>query len=304
MVDMTAKVIPLPISFPQKRISVVVVSYYTGAALFECLQAVLADTDVYELILVDNGNPESTRNRLWNFAEKRARIRILQGHGNVGFGRACNFGAKIAKGDYILFLNPDAIIEKGAALKMAEQGESLRRPWILGGFLQTVHGKEQRGSRRRALTPWSAFASFTPLHKLPGMKSIHMRERSRSDTFQDVPIVSGACMMMDRQSFEELGGFDEGYFLHVEDIDICRRAALADGQVHSLSTAKVMHYGSTSQVRIQKVEFEKFKGFVRYFWNYSPKLWAKALLIIATPFMFIAIMGRAWWLALSAVWRG
>lgn len=304
MVDMTAKIIPLPVRFPKQRISVVVVSYYTGAALFECLQAVLADPDIYELILVDNGNPETTRERLWNFAKKCARIRVLQGQGNVGFGRACNYGAKIAKGDCILFLNPDAIIEKGAALKMVDKGEKLRSPWVLGGDLQTVYGTEQRGSRRRALTPWSALVSFTPLHKLPGLKSIHMDEGDGSVVAQDVPTVSGACMMMDRQSFEELGGFDERYFLHVEDIDLCRRAELAGGQIHSLPSAKVMHYGSTSQVHIQKIEFEKFKGFVRYFWNYSTKWWAIVLLILATPFMFVAIMGRAWWLALSAVWRG
>ena len=304
MVDMTAKIIPLPISFPKKRISVVVVSYYTGAALFECLQAVLADPDVFELILVDNGNPETTRARLWSFAKSRARIRVLQGQGNVGFGRACNYGARLAKGDFILFLNPDAIIEKGAVLKMAERGETLRRPWVLGGFLQTINGTEQRGSRRRALTPLSAVISFTPLHKLPWFQSIHMGSDERPNEPQNVPIVSGACLMMDRESFDQLGGFDENYFLHVEDIDLCRRAGLAGGQVYSLPDAKVMHYGSTSQVRIQKVEFEKFKGFVRYFWSFSSKLWAKILLILAVPFMFAAIMGRAWWLALRSVWSG
>ena len=304
MVDMTAKIIPLPISFPKKRVSVVVVSYYTGAALFECLQAILADPDVFELILVDNGNPQTTRLRLWNFAKKRNRIRLLQGQGNVGFGRACNFGAKIAKGDYILFLNPDAIIDKGAAQRMANEGDNLRRPWVLGAYLQTPLGTEQRGTRRRELTPMSAFVSFTPLHKIPGLDSIHITDNSDSKHPQDVPVVSGACMMMDRQSFDTLGGFDEGYFLHVEDIDLCRRAEMAGGQVRSLPTAKVMHYGSTSEVRIQKVEFEKFKGFVRYFWNYSEKWWAKILLIMSVPFMFVAILGRAWWLALRSVWRG
>jgi len=301
---MTAKIIPLPISIPKKRISVVVVSYYTGAALFECLQAVLADPDVFELILVDNGNPKSTRERLWSFAKQRNRIRLLQGQGNVGFGRACNFGARVAKGDYVLFLNPDAIIEKGAALKMAEEGEKLRSPWVLGGYLQTVQGTEQRGSRRRALTPFSAFVSFTPLHKLPGLNSIHINDPNSSELPQDVPVVSGACMMMDKKSFDELGGFDERYFLHVEDIDLCRRAGIAGGQVRSLPSAKVMHYGSTSEVRIQKVEFEKFKGFVRYFWSYSSKWWAKILLIFSVPFMFAAIMGRAWWLAFRSVWHG
>ena len=72
---------------------------------------------------------------------------------------------------------------------------------------------------------------------------------------------------MDRESFDRIGGFDPAYFLHVEDIEICRRVRIEGGDVYSVPDAKVMHYGSTSQARIQMVEFEKFKGFVRYFWS-------------------------------------
>jgi GT2 family glycosyltransferase len=301
---MTAKIIPLPVSFPQVRISVVMVSFHTGAALFESVQSVLADPDIFEVILVDNGNPVPTRNRLWNTAKNENRFRLLQGHGNVGFGRGCNYGAKIAKGDYLLFLNPDAVIEKGAAMKLVRCGEKLKCPWIVGGHLQTIDGREQRGSRRNELTPLSALISFTPVHKFTKLQSIHLENNPLPDIPSAVPIVSGACMMMDRESFGELGGFDESYFLHVEDIDICRRARSSGGQVFTVPNARTMHYGSTSQVRIQKVEYEKFKGFVRYFWNYSQKWWAKLALICATPFMFLAIMGRAWWIALRSVWRG
>jgi GT2 family glycosyltransferase len=301
---MIAKVIPLPLTFPGKRISVIMVSYFTGAALFESLSAVLADEDIMEIILVDNGNSIAARRNLWKLAKQTPRLRILQGQGNVGFGRACNFGAKLAKGDFLLFLNPDAVTRSGTAMRLAEWGENLKRPWITGGFLQTEDGEEQRGTRRNALTPISAIVSFTPLHKLPGLNSIHLDNQPTPSKPTAVSIVSGACMMTDRESFDQLRGFDERYFLHVEDIDICRRARVAGGEVYSLPDAKVMHYGSTSQVRIQKVEFEKFKGFVRYFADYSSKWWSKILLILAVPFMFVGIMGRAWWIALRAVWRG
>lgn len=304
VVDMTARIIQLPVSFPKKRISVVMVSYHTGAALFEALSAIVADSDILEVIVVDNGNTITARRRMSEFAKTVKKLRILQGHGNVGFGRACNYGARIAKGDYLLFLNPDAVSRKGAAMLMADCGEHLKRPWITGGFLQTEDGKEQRGTRRGNLTPMSAVVSFSPLYKLPGLKSIHMENQECPSAPTEVPVVSGACLMTDRESFEQLGGFDENYFLHVEDIDICRRAVLAGGEVYSVPDAKVMHYGSTSQVRIQKVEYEKFRGFVRYFSTYSSKWWAKILFYAAVPFMFLAIMGRAWWLALRTVWRG
>ena len=301
---MTAKILPLPVSFPKKRISSIMVSFHTGAALFEAIQSVLNDPDILELIVVDNGNPISTRQRLCEISIQNSKLRILQGHGNVGFGRGCNYGASVAKGDYLLFLNPDAVIERGAAMKLADCGEQLDRPWITGGFLQTINGIEQRGARRHELTPISAVVSFSPLHRLPGLQSIHQENQHCPEDPTPVSTVSGACMMMDRESFSQISGFDPAYFLHVEDIDICRRARQSGGQVYTVPNAKIMHYGSTSEVRIQKVEFEKFKGFVRYFWNYSPKWWAKLALICATPLMFLAIMGRAWWLAFRAVWRG
>lgn len=301
---MTAEIIPLPTRTPKKRISVVMVSYHTGAPLWEAMQAVLADDDILELILVDNANSPAVRKRIWEFAKDRPRLRLVQGQRNVGFGRACNYGARLAKGEYILFLNPDAVILKGSAMAMADCGENLQQPWITGGFLETISGHEQRGARRDKLTPLNAFVSFTPLHKIPGFKSIHLEHTPRPTEPVAMPTVSGACMMMDRGSFEKLSGFDPRYFLHVEDIEICARVRKEGGDVFFVPSAKVMHYGSTSDARVQNVEYEKLKGFLRYFWDYSPKWWARLMVIATAPFMSLAIMGRAWWLAIRAVWRG
>jgi len=299
---MTTNVVPLPVHFIKKRISVIMVSFFTGASLMEAVAAVLADQDIFELVIVDNGNTVSARERLWALANQQRRVRIVQGHGNVGFGRGCNYGAKIAKGDYFLFLNPDAVIENGAAMAMADCGERLTKPWITGGFLQTEHGTEQRGSRRDVFTPISALVSFTSLHKFPNFQSVHLENQKLPIGPTAMPVVSGACMMTDRKSFEILGGFDEHYFLHVEDIDICRRAAQMGGEVYFVPNAKVMHYGSTSKARLLGVEGNKLTGFLRYFWRYSSKIWAKCLLILAAPFMALVIMGRALWLSVRNPW--
>jgi len=299
---MTANVIALPVSYPKKRISVVMVSYYTGPSLMESVPAVLMDPDILELIIIDNGSIASARQRLWELTKNESRVRIVQGHGNIGFGRACNYGAELSKGDYILFLNPDAVTEKGTAMRMADCGENLKLPWVVGGNLQTVNGVEQRGARRSELTPISAVVSFTPLHKLPGFQSIHLEKTPLPEKPVEMPIVSGACMMINRESFNMLGGFDDRYFLHVEDIDICRRARLSGGDVFFVPNAKVMHYGSTSRTRIVKVERNKLRGFIRYFWEYTSHWWSKTLLVFSIPFMYLAIMGRAWWIFLRKPW--
>jgi len=266
--------------------------------LQEAVRAVMNDRDISELIIVDNGNTELARQRLSEFVMKHDRIRLMQGHGNIGFARGCNYGARQTSGDYILFLNPDAVIENGTARKLADAGENLAMPWVAGGLLRDIFGKEQRGGRRGELTPMSAFINFTPLHKLSAIRSIHRESEPLPDGPASMPVVSGACLMTDRQSFESLNGFDENYFLHVEDIDICRRARKSGGTVVFVPEAPVMHYGSTSLARQQDVEWWKLHGFIRYFWTYSSKWWAKALALVAVPFMAVAIMGRAWFMAI------
>ncbi len=215
-----SNVVALPVAVANKSISVVMVSYMTGPALLEAVTAVMSDPDIHELIIVDNGNIPASRIRLSELAASYDRIRLLQGHGNIGFSKGCNYGAELATGHYLLFLNPDAVIARGSARKMAQAGEGLKTPWITGGYLRDQFGKEQKGARRGALTPWSAFVSFTGLHILPGIKSIHRHHEAVPSSPSPVEVTSGACMMMDRASFDALGGFDANYFLHVEDIDI------------------------------------------------------------------------------------
>lgn len=286
----------LPQAKTLPSISVIMVSYYTGPALLEAINAVLRDKTIAELIIVDNGNSDQMRKSVSDYVVTSNRVRLLQGHGNIGFGRGCNYGAQLARSDYLFFLNPDAVIQEGTALTMARAGRNLNTPWIMGAMLRTADGVEQRGARRGAVTPLSAFASFTGLTRL-GLPGINRHTTPLPKELVPMPTISGAALMMDRESFDALGGFDERYFLHVEDIDLCRRARLADGEVYFHPNAVVMHYGATSKARLQTVEREKLKGFIRYFWNYSDALWAKALCAIAIPFMALAIMGRAWVLA-------
>jgi GT2 family glycosyltransferase len=164
--------------------------------------------------------------------------------------------------------------------------------------LRDVHGREQRGGRRGALTPLSALISFTPLHTLPFLSSIHKEDEPLPIKPAAYPTVSGACLMVDRVSFDILGGFDEDFFLHVEDIDLCRRAREKGGEVYFVPKATVMHYGSTSEVRRQKVEWEKLKGFKIYFAKHSKTIIGKTLTYAAWPLMAAAIMGRAWYLVI------
>lgn len=301
---MPANVLAFPANVAKIRISVIMVSYRTGPALFEAITAAMEDQDVFELILVDNGNDIETRRKLSEWSARYARLRIIQGQGNIGFSKANNLGAGFALGEYLLFLNPDAIVREGTARQLAACGKGLQKPWITGAMLRLSNGHEQRGARRELLTPWSAVTSFTPLHKLPFFRSIHREKDPLPSGPAAMPVVSGACMMMDRISFDQVGGFDEDYFLHVEDIDLCRRAAEAGGEVYFVPTAEVVHYGSTSRVRRQTVEWEKTKGFIIYFRKHAKNGFEKLCVCLVSPFIIAAIMGRAWWLVIRSAILG
>ena len=80
----------------------------------ESIRAVQRDPDIEELIVIDNGNAPIDRPRLFEVASRSDNVRIIQGHGNIGFSRACNYGAALAKGDYLHFVNPDAVLRVGA----------------------------------------------------------------------------------------------------------------------------------------------------------------------------------------------
>ena len=301
---MTAQILPLRVPDIKPRISVIMVSFMTGPALLEAISAVIDDREIFELIIVDNGNTYAARQKLSDLVTEHDKIRMLQSHGNIGFAKGCNYGARMARGSHFLFLNPDAIIAPGTAMELAEYGDQLDSPWIIGGRLKDVNGNEQRGSRRGELTPKSALVSFTPLHKLSFFRSLHWENEPLPDEPIEVPVISGACLMMSRACFDLTGGFDEDYFLHVEDIELCHRVRRLGGKVMFHPHADVLHYGSTSAARRQDIEFAKFRGFYRYFKGYSEKRWAKFLTMLAMPFMFVAVMGRAWYLVMRKAFLG
>ncbi len=282
------------IARPRPSVAAVIVSWRTGPLLFKCVEAALSAPDIDEVILVDNGNPRETRARLITTAAARKDFRIVWGQGNVGFSKGCNLGARHARSERLLFLNPDAVIEPGAALRLAEAGESAPRPWIAGGRVLGADGREQRGARRGALTLWSAFVEFAGLTALGGVHSafrtIHYQDDPTPELPSRVSAVSGACLMMRADDFRAIGGFDERYFLHVEDVDLCRTAREHGGAVVFTPQAVVVHEGSTSPASSVKIAWYKGVGFAKYFIKFSHCAPSRAVALLAAPVVVVAAL--------------
>ncbi len=249
-------------------VSVVMVVYMTGMSLAESVACVLKDPLVDEFVIVDNGSTREEAARLRGIAERDGRVVLLTGHGNIGFARGANMGAARARGAVLVFLNPDAFLQAGCVQALVREVEARPSPCVVGGRVLNADRTEQRGARRGDITPMSALMS---LSKLAGVfpswnhYEVHWEHDAAPDQAAAVPTISGACFCMRRADFEAIQGFDERYFLHVEDVDLCWRVRQAGGEVLFHPKAEVVHLGHTSQTSPIKVEFHKGVGLARYF---------------------------------------
>lgn len=284
----------------RRRVSVVMVVYMTGEALSESVARVLADPLVDEFVIVDNGSPCAEATRLQELADRDARVRLLAGHGNVGFARGANLGARAASGEILVFLNPDAFLQPGCVAGLVRAIENRPVPTLVGGRILNADRTEQRGARRGDITPMTALLSLSRLATMaPGLKryEVHWENDAAPEQVSPVPTVSGACLCMRREDFQAVDGFDEGYFLHVEDVDLCWRVRRAGGQVLFHPKAEVVHLGHTSLTSPLRVEFHKGVGLARYFRRRAEGLSQRLIAWVLSPIIVCTAVVR------PVVWR-
>jgi hypothetical protein len=252
-------------------VAVVLVSYHTGPALFECLDALRREPAIAEIALIDNGNDAETRARLVDWPD--ARLQLISGQGNVGFARGCHLGVNATAAPLLLLLNPDCLLAPGAiaALQTALAAES--RPWIATVRLLEADGREQRGCRRAAGSPLNFLIEGFGLGTLFPRYRLNHHQPPLPSGLTATPALSGAFMLMPRATWEATGGLDVGYFLHVEDLDLCARLRRIGGGCWFLPAPACTHIKSTSNAPAWVVEKHKLAGLWRYFRLWYPRPW-------------------------------
>lgn len=241
-------------------VSAIVVSYRTGPRLRDGLYALKSDPEVNEIVLVDNGNPPDDAAWIDELAAHTPELLVVRPGENLGFGRAANLGARTATGEFLIFINPDAMIRRGSVSALQRAAEHQPMPCLVGGRIFGVDGMEQRGGRRRELNWLTAL----------GLKSWALERDPPPAGPVPMPVVSGAFFAMPKDEFLALrGGFDEAYFLHVEDVDLCRRVRAAGGSVIYQPVAGALHYGATSDVPSAVVQAHKARSLKHYFRKFA-----------------------------------
>lgn len=280
----------------QRSVSVIMVVYMTGAALGESIACALQDPMVSELVIVDNGSTTDDLIYLRTLAEREApRVTLMTGHGNVGFAKGANLGARAARGEVLLFLNPDAFLQPGCVEALVEGLKGQPPRSIVGACILDPDGREQRGGRRGEVSALSTVLTLSRAsRKFRGLDAyeIHRNHDAMPETMVSVPTISGACFAARREDFKSLGGFDEGYFLHVEDIDLCWRARRMGGSVVFAPEAQVVHLGSTSRKHPLVVEYHKGRGLTRYFRKRADTTGQYVLALILSPLIMMVSVLR------------
>ncbi|HIC88396.1 MAG TPA: glycosyltransferase family 2 protein, partial [Anaerolineae bacterium] len=220
-----------------------------------------------EIIVVDNGSSDGTPEMV---AQAFPLVRLIRNRENRGFAAACNQGFAVARGRYLMLLNPDTVVHPGApdallACVQADPMVGLVGPRILG-----PDGRIDYRCARRLPTPMSEFWEWAGVaRRFPDVPflghNLMYRWDHRSD--RDVEMISGVCMLMPRAVWEQVGPLDEGYFMYGEDADYCRRVAAAGYRIHYCADAVVEHRGGASSIQqpTTAATVEALWGVNRYF---------------------------------------
>lgn len=255
--------------------SIIVVAADSGPLLQACIDSSLASNARIEVILVDNASSDGEVERAAGRHARDSRLRVLRNSANIGFGPACNRGAGLAQGSVLVFLNPDCELSAQTVAALHRILLDDARIGVLGVTVCNPDGSPARGNRRRDPSFRRALASMTGLarweRRWPSFAGVEMPCDGPIGGIEFIEAVSGACMAMPRAAFDRVGGFDEGYFLHVEDLDLCRRVRAAGFLVAIAHALRVLHaQGSSSRSRPLFVARHKHRGMWRYFRRFDP----------------------------------
>lgn len=233
-------------------VSVCVVNWRTADELLTLAASLPegADGVPYELCVVDNDSGDGSLERL---RRELPEATIVAMGRNAGFGSGVNRAVREAAGDALLILNPDTKVFAGAIRRLAEHLEANPEVALVAPQLVGPDGHRQASARRFPSAGAAAFRG-TPLGWLfprNRFASTYLMEDVQFDEPTPVEWVSGSAMMLRRAAYESLGGFDEGFFMYCEDVDLCKRLWEAGWQIVYLPSARVEHQVGASSDKAQ-----------------------------------------------------
>jgi GT2 family glycosyltransferase len=256
-------------------VSVIIVNYNVKHFLEQALYSVQKASKnlQVEIIVVDNDSSDGSAQ--W-VKEHFPDIEIIPNKENVGYARANNQAMKIASGRYFLILNPDTILQEDTIDTLVRFLDENSDVGAVGPKIIFPNGVFDYTCRRGFPTPWVSFSKLSGLSRLFPKSAFFSKYNLTyvdPDVALDVDALMGACMMISREAYRVVGGFDEEYFMYGEDIDWCYRISKAGWRVHYHPATQIIHYKGESTKRSSVKRNKHFYGamhlFVRRHFHYK-----------------------------------
>ena len=274
-------------------ISVVIVTFESATTIEQCIQSVVDDDPLAQIIVVDNASTDGTiqafrhsthggdsRPAADRGIELTADVQVISNPDNRGFAAGCNQGAVEAQGDIVAFLNPDAFVVGGALTALATHLRADPGIGLIGCRIVDESGRTHGPQRRREPTWRRSFMTLSGLDRFesrwPMLAGIECAPNAvsggvRQMSIEDVDAVNGAVMVLPLARFRQIGGFDEAFTLHAEDLDLCRRIRDIGVRVVMANDVEIVHVGGVSSRRRPFwVEWQKTRSLWRYFRKHDP----------------------------------
>jgi N-acetylglucosaminyl-diphospho-decaprenol L-rhamnosyltransferase len=228
-------------------LDVVVVTYSPGAALAEFLDTLEKATTVRcAVVLADNG---STDGSVEAAAAERENVRLLTTGGNLGYGRAANAGAAIGHAEFVLVANPDISWQPGALDELLAVADQWPAAGSFGPLIQTPTGEIYPSARELPSLQAGAGHALCGWWWPSNPWTARYRREQHAPAVGAVGWLSGACLLMRRAAFEQIGGFDPSYFMYFEDVDLGERLGKLGWSNIYVPSAIVVHSGGHATSR-------------------------------------------------------
>lgn len=248
---------------------IIIVNNNAGALLARCVGAVQGVAS--RIIVVDNDSQDDSLALLQQAVPQNERLRLIRTGRNLGFSAGCNIGIAASTANHLLFLNPDCVMQPGSLQRLLAVLQHDATLGMVGGLLTNPDGTEQAGGRRSVPTPWRSLVRVLGLAHFSSrwptlFPDFNLHEQPLPAEPVEVEAISGALMLVRRQAMEDVGLWDEGYFLHCEDIDWCMRFRQRGWKIFFVPDAPVVHeQGACSRARPVFVEWHKHRGMMRFY---------------------------------------
>jgi hypothetical protein len=275
------------------KLSIVIVCWNDWAVIRPCLESIFAGTQSisFEVIVSDNGSSDGSPELI---RHNYPLVRVIENRANLGFAKGNNIGIQASTGEYVLILNPDTLIPVGALNNWIAFADSRLAAGAFGCRVLNPDGTYQISARPFPTVLRDAVAALY-LRRLARLATVFISDTYtgwQGDSECDIDWQSGCCVMFRGSVLKQLGGFDEQFFYHFEEVDLCRRVWNAGRSIVYTPKVSITHLGGQSVNRFPvRFALEVQRNRYRYFYKHFGPKGARRCRYTALAWFFLRQLG-------------